>query len=74
MEAAIAFCIRDELVSLLIILPTIVNILLLILIKIVVIHKVIASIVRWVDINHLHLTQIVLTKQLQNLQVITLNI
>ena len=74
METSIAFSISNELVSFFVILPTIVNILLLILIKVVVIHKVITCIVRRININHLHLTQIVFTKQFQHLQVITLYI
>ena len=74
MEATIAFSISNELVSFFIILPTIVNILLLILVEIVVIHKVVARVVRWVDVNHLHFAQIVLTKEFQHLKIVTLNI
>ena len=42
--------------------------------EVIVIDKVVTCVVWRVDINHLYLTQIVLTEQLQHLQVITFDI
>ena len=74
METAITFCVGNKLVAFFVILPTIVNILLLVLVKVVVIHKVIACVIRRVDIYHLHFAQIVLAEQFQHLQVVALYI
>lgn len=42
--------------------------------KIIIIDKIIASIVRRIDIDHLDLTEIGLTQNLQNLKVISLDV
>ena len=38
------------------------------------INKVITCIVRWININHLHLTQIRLLKEFEHFEVVTLDI
>ena len=42
--------------------------------KVIVIHKVIPRIVRRININHLHLTEIRLLEQFQHFEVVALNI
>ena len=42
--------------------------------KIIMIHKIITCIVRWININHLHLTEIRLLQQFQHFEVVALNI
>ena len=42
--------------------------------KVIVIHTVIPRIIRWININHLHLTEIRLLKQFQHFEVVALDI
>ena len=74
MEAAIAFGVCDKAVAFLVKLAAVGQIFIGTLGKIIFIHKVIAGIIRRVDVDHLDLAQVGLLKQLQHLQVIALNI
>ena len=74
MEAAVTFGIGHEAVALFVLLPAVVDILAGILGEVVIIHKVVACVVRRVNINHLHLAEVIFAQQLQHLQVVALNV
>ena len=74
MKAAIALCVGHQLVALFVVLAAVVDILLLVLVEVVVLHEVVAGVVGRVDIDHLHLAQIVLAENLQHLQIVALDI
>ena len=61
MKPAIAFCIGNKAVPFFILLSAIVHILTSRLREVIIIHKVIASVIRWININHFYLAEIVLT-------------
>ena len=42
--------------------------------KIIIINKIISGVVRWVDINHLHLPEICFPQDLQHLEIIPFNV
>ena len=42
--------------------------------KVVVIHKVVTGVIRWVDINHFHLAEIGFTQHFQYIEVVALNV
>ena len=74
MEAAIAVQVLHQAVAFLIKLPAVGQILLCALGKIILIHKVISSVVRRVDIDHLHLAQIGFLQQLEHFQVVPFDV
>lgn len=70
MEPSIVFGICYQMVSNIILLPAILNIVISRLYKIILVHEVIAGVIRRIDINHLDLTKVVLTQKLQNIKVV----
>ena len=74
MEAAVALSVCHEAVALFILLPAVVDILICTLGEVVVLHKVVACVVRRVNVNHLHLAEVILAQEFQHLQVVALNV
>ena len=74
MKATIAFGILNQLVSFFIKLTAISEVFFGILREIVLVNKVIACVIRRIDIDHLHFAEIGLLQQLQRLQIIALDI
>ena len=74
MKASISICIRNKLISLFVILSASAHVAVRVLGKIVLIHKIVASVVGRVDVNHFHLAQIRFPQELQHIQIVALNI
>ena len=74
MEAAVALGVGHKAVALLVLLPAVVNIVAGGLGEVVVIHEVVARVVGRVNVNHLHLAEVVLAQQLQHFEVVALNV
>ena len=71
MEPPIVLCICYQMISHIILLTATLNIIISRLCKIILIHEVIASVIRRIDINHLDLAKVVLTQKLQYIKVVT---
>ena len=74
MEAAVAFGVCHHAVAFFVILTAVAHVILSALCKVILINKVIARIVRRVNVNHLDLAQIGFLQELQHFQIIALNI
>ena len=74
MEAAVGVHVFDKAVTFLVILAAVCQVFLGALGKIILIHKVVAGVVGWVNINHFDFAQIGFLQQLQHFQVIALNV
>ena len=74
MEATVAFGVGNETVALLVKLSRVGEVFGRRLSKVVLIDKVIASVVRRVDVNHLHLVEISLLQALQYVEVVALDV
>ena len=74
METSGWFRVLNQSVTILISLAAVLLIIVRILREVVIVNKVVARVVRWVYINHLHLAQIGFPKHFQHVQVIALNI
>ena len=61
-------------ITFLVLLSTIIFVFVSILREVVVINKIIARVVRWVNINHLDLAKISLTDNFQHIKVVTFNV
>ena len=74
MEAAVTFGVGHEAVALLVLLSAVVDIVAGGLGEVVVIHEIVARVVGRVNVDHLHLPQVVLTQQFQHFEVVALNV
>ena len=74
METAVALGIGDETVALLVKLSRVGEVFGRRLRKVILIDKVIARVVRRIDIDHLHLVEIGLLQALQHIEVVTLDV
>ena len=74
MEAPVTLSVRHHAVTFFIILPAVFHVISGVLRKIVLIDKIIAGVVGWVDIDHLDPAQISFLQKLQHFQVVTLDV
>ena len=74
METSVRFRVLNQSVAIFIGLPAVLFILISVKRKVIVVNKVIPCVIRWVDINHLHLAKISFPKHFQHVEVIALNV
>ena len=72
METSVRFRVLNQSVAIFIGLPAVLFILISVKRKVIVVNKVIPCVIRWVDINHFHFTEICLPKHFQHVEVIAL--
>ncbi len=74
MKTPVGFRVLNQSVTIFISLPAVLFILISVKRKVIVVNKVIPCVIRWVDINHFHFTEICLPKHFQHVEVIALNV
>ena len=74
MEPSVALCIGYQAIAVFVILTTVPDVVISRLSEIILIHKVVACVVRRIYIDHLDFSEIVLTKKLKDIKVVSLDI
>ena len=74
MEAAVAVGVLDELIALTVVLIAPAHVAVHVLGEIVLIHEIIAGVVGWVDVDHLHLAKVRFPQELEHVQIVALDI
>ena len=74
METAVALGVLHHTIAIFIVLSTVSKVLIHVLSKVVLIHKIVTRVVRRINVNHLDFTKIGFLQQLQHFKVVTLNI